>query len=250
VKAEFHNDSENSIFFPTEARNGESQMPLGTGFDGEAPADAILDQTGKKKVSSSTLLLLLVVALAGVGLYSMRSLATAMAGGGADTGLEKTIESFLSSISGEGGSGQPGELTVEDAGAVLLDDRIGRQVPLEDVQKNPFVPLPLEQRADAIDVPVDDGSDAAQARIAQAREDAKKLFETEATKLRLLMVMGGAEPMANISGRVVRVGDLLADERLSVEFRIAEITQGLVVIRGERPDLGLTHDVALRLIRD
>lgn len=249
MKAEFHNDSENSIFFPTEARNGDTQMPLGTGFDGEGAADAILDQTGKKKLSSSTLLLLLVVVLAGVGLYSMRSIATAMAGGGADSGLEKTIESFLSSMA-DGGKGPNGELTVDDAGAVLLDDRIGRQVPLDDVQKNPFVPLPMEQRPDAIDVPVDDGSDAAQVRIAQAKEEARKLFETEATKLRLLMVMGGSEPMANVSGRVVRVGDVLTDARLSVEFKVVEITQGLVVLRGERADLGFAHDIALRLIRD
>ena len=71
-----------------------------------------------------------------------------------------------------------------------------------------------------------------------------------ATKLRVLMVMGGTEPMANVSGRVVRVGDTIADERLSVEFTVLEIAQGLVVIRGARPDLDLVHDIALRLIRD
>jgi hypothetical protein len=249
VKAEFHNDSENSIFFPAEGRQGDSQMPLGTGFDGEVPADAIIDQSGRKKVSSSTLLLLLVVVLAGIGLYSMRSLATAMAGGGADKGLEETIESFLTSMTGDGARGQ-GELTVDDAGAVLLDDRIGLQVPLEEVQKNPFVPLPMEQSSTLVEAPIDDGSAGAQERIALAREEAKKLFEAEATKLRLLMVMGGTDPMANISGRVVRLGDTVADERLSVEFHVIEISQGLVVLRGERSDLALVHDIALRLIRD
>jgi hypothetical protein len=249
VKPEFRNESQNATFLPADARQSETQMPLGAGFDTESPGDVIIDQPEKKKLSSSTLLLLLVVALAGIGLYSMRSLATAKAGGSADKNLEETIESFLSSITGGSNGTQVGDLVVDDAGAVLLDDRIGRQVPLDEVQKNPFVPLPMEQSSIA-EAPIDDGSDAAQVRIAQARQAAIEEFNTEAAKLRVLMVMGGSEPMANVSGRVVRVGDTIADERLTVQFKVIEISQGLVVIRGERADLNVVHDIALRLIRD
>ncbi len=252
MKPESHNiNSENSVFFPGAHHGTEEQAPLGTGgFDGDMPPEAIIEQTKRNKISSSAMLLVLVIGLAGIGLYSMRSLASAMAGGGADSDLEETIENFLSSMTARPGSAGGGQLTAENAGAVLVDDRIRRQVPLDDVQKNPFEPLPIEQTTDAAPVIIDDGSEAAAVRLATLREEARTEFEEAAVQLRLLMVMGGNEPMANISGRVVRVGDILADERLDVEFRIVEITQGLVVIRGERPAIRFEHDIALRLIRD
>lgn len=245
-----------TTFNPSASPSGqepdERVMPLGVGgFEGEGGAgDA--SSPPARRFGSGTILLIALVLLAAGGLYSMRSIARAVASSkSSDTGIEKTIESFLNSLAGRTdldasrsiiGSAEAG------AGDVLLDNRTDRQVPLDGVQKNPFV-LPVEDKpattVAAPKAPAD--NDAAEAaRLEAARQDARVNFDKAAAKLMVKMIM---RDMANVSGRVVRVGDIIADARSDIEFTVVEITRDAVVIRGERPDIGLTHDITLRLLK-
>lgn len=230
----------------------ERVMPLGVGgFESDGAAGES-DALPSRRFGSGTILLIALVLLAAGGLYSMRSIARAVASSkSGDAGIEKTIESFLNSIAGKDernadrvlvGSAEAG------AGDVLVDNRTDRQVPLDGVQKNPFV-LPVEDKpatTSSAPKPPTDNAAAEAARLETARQDARVAFEKASAKLMVKMIM---RDMANVSGRVVRVGDIIADAKSDIEFTVVEITRDAVVIRGEKPEIGLTHDITLRLLK-
>jgi hypothetical protein len=221
-------------------------MPLGVGGFGESAEPQPLPQP-TRRLRSGTIILAGVVLVAGAGLYSMRALGRASGAIVADPDLEKTVDGFLESAGEKRRAPEVGAPDLQSAGAamaVLAQDRTDRQVPLTEVQKNPFIQFSAPQTGAPVDTGA--GNDA----IAAARATAKQQFEKAASKLRLLMVMGGAEPMANLNGRVVRVGDVVADERLGVEFTVTDISPGAVTITGEDASIGFRHDVVITVNRD
>lgn len=231
-------------------------MPLGIGdSDSEmVDSDAFLgEEAGKKRsLSSGTIVLLAVVVVAGAGLYSMRTLGTVSASGGVATDLEQTIESFLDTLRGDSRgrnrSSQQVVGTVEGDVDGLVDNRTELQVSLDDVQKNPFV---LFQSQDTSDAPatVDNTAELEAARRA-AITATRQRFDEAAGRFRLSMVMGGAEPMASVDGRIVYIGDTIIDERANVEFTVIEITPpGEITIRAIDPGLDIRHDVIVQLQR-
>jgi hypothetical protein len=230
--------------------DGDGNLVVSDGaFEGgETP---IVLEAPKRRVSAGTIILLLVVLLAAVGLYSMRSLAIAIAAGAkSDKGLEETIETFLTSLSGN--EGRPGEALVvgpeDGAGEVLVDDRTEMQVALSDVQKNPFV-LPIDEPQTDAPAPVNTDTEEGRlaAELAAAQNDQRIACEKAAAKLRLIMIMGGSNPMASISGKIVRVGDALFDERLGVEFLVASISEGAVTLTSSKEAIQFAFETTLLL---
>ncbi len=82
------------------------------------------------------------------------------------------------------------------------------QVPLEQVQTNPFEWKLTEKR-----VKSEDKDDAAlEAELAlKAAEAQKKKIESRVAQMKLNGVMGGRVPVANISGTLVKVGDVFEE---------------------------------------
>jgi hypothetical protein len=82
------------------------------------------------------------------------------------------------------------------------------QVPLEQVQTNPFEWKLAEKR-----VKSEDKDDAAlEAELAlKAAEALKKKIEGRVAQMKLNGVMGGRVPVANISGTIVKVGDVFEE---------------------------------------
>jgi len=222
----------------------ESVMPLGVGgFENEAADDLAEDQPGKRKFSSGTLVLGLVVLLAAGGLYSMRTLAIAMASAKGDDGLESTVNDWLDSVEGAEDDA-PEHLVVGDG--AILNDRTKLQVPLDDVKKNPFEFF-MSDRGDA-PVATDTSADEEAQRLREARAEAQRNCERAAEKLRVIMIMGGSDPMANVNGSIVRKGDVLYDDRLDVEFTVSKIEPGGVTVVAEDPAIDFRFEHTLYLI--
>jgi len=238
--------------------DGANELGAETG-EGEfqpAGADELITASSRKRVGSGTLILLLVVVLAAAGLFSMRSLARAMAGSIAgDKNVEETIDSWISGWSdAENGGAEvilPDLADDRQAGDVLLDDRTEKQVKLDNVQKNPFVnefAKPVTPDG-APATPADPVNDE-EVRLAQARDEMRVTCEKAATKLRLVMLMGGSRPMANISGRVVHVGDTIFDDRLGVTFTVVAIEAGSVTLEVADESIGFEFQTVLSLNPD
>lgn len=218
-------------------------MPLGVSeFDATSPDDLAFAGEEKKKISSGTLLLIGVIVLAAAGLYSMRSLAIAMATSKGENPFDSIIASFFEEGINSGEAGSP-------AGASLVDDRTEQQVPLTDVYRNPFVSFlpPLETSVDTNQTTQQDDPEAVRERL---RKQARTRFETAADGLRLVMVLGGSKPMANISGRIVHIGDEVYDEKAEFTFKVDDIDAGFVIISAEDKELDLRHQMVLRLSDD
>lgn len=219
--------------------------------------DQEFDTTTSKKriIGTGPLLIIAVIGLAVLGLWSMRTLAIAMANSSeADQGLEATIESFLNTL-GEGASTSAGPSIVlggtsgldADPSEVLGDDRTQEQIPLEDVQKDPFI-LFLEPQDEPADIPTDFGDTGPDPAL--VRQEKIDTFENAAAKLRVIMILGGSTPMANVSGRIVHKGDLIYDDMIGVEFEVIEIGDGIVVLAAEDKEIELYYEIPLRLFQN
>jgi hypothetical protein len=60
----------------------------------------------------------------------------------------------------------------------------------------------------------------------------------------------GSQPLANISGKIVRVGEEMMSEPDNVPFRITEITSDFVMLEGIDAALNLKVEINLPLKRD
>lgn len=93
-----------------------------------------------------------------------------------------------------------------------------KQVPAEDIQKNPF-------RLDTDPVPVDPGEalltdDSAsenrrladeQRKLLEARERRRQEIDNALASVDIHGIMGGSTPLARVNGKIVRVGDTIND---------------------------------------
>lgn len=247
------NDFNQSEFNDGPDNENQAGVPLGTGFeDNDGPA-IVDDADGGKKIKSGTLILLAVVVLAGAGLYSMRSLGKAAGVIQSDGTLETTVNDFIDRLTGKASDDDSDEVLVitsdeeNRAMSALTDDRTQRQVALDQVQKNPFVfPFATEKQPDDNPVVTDTGLDPEeQKRLAQ--QDARVDFEKAVAKLRLVMVMGGSTPMANLNGEVFYEGDVIDDDRIGVSFVVAEIMNDAVVLVREEPSIDFYHEIVVSL---
>lgn len=107
------------------------------------------------------------------------------------------------------------------------------QVPLEQVQTNPFEWKLAEKR-----VKSESGDDAAlEAELARkAAEAQQKKIEGRVAQMKLNGVMGGRVPVANISGTLVKVGDVYDES-----FTVKAIEGRTVTLEAE----GMTYTIEL-----
>ncbi|HMN40162.1 MAG TPA: hypothetical protein PKE29_04905 [Phycisphaerales bacterium] len=162
----------------------------------------------KRKVSTQVIALGILLAVGGGMIYGMRLL-----GIGPLTTLAKTVlpDYDLTKPSSHGA----------DHKRILQDlavDTSERQVPVDEVQKNPF------KMGETVAAPLPPGADptaASRAAAERAKRDAdqkRARVQASLSTLKVNGIIGGVSPVARISGEAVRVGDTVGDD-----FRVKAI---------------------------
>lgn len=229
------------------AQPAESSMPWVTdqALDTRLGLDASHgDAPAKKRVSQGVLLLLAALVVAGAALFIMRKTGQASVDTSANS-VEKQIEAALAQLTGKpmttsgGGGGSGGDALLADTDQVIArfaDDPTARQIDLEHVRKNPFM-LTIAARPVANDgqaVPIVNVDD-------RVKQQQLQQLRAELDKLTLQTVMEGRTPLAVISNKVVRTGDLIGGFRVvSIEPRAVTLTAAgnTYQLTMQQPNLG------------
>ncbi len=229
----------------------EATVPLGTGaFEAEDGDLDLLDGSAKKR-RTGPLVLIAVVVLAVGGLFCMHTLSKITASARGDTAIEKTIDLFLSSVTrsqADGSSQSAGELVKSHRAVVdvLSDDYTVLQIPLASVQFNPFV---IQRNAQPGHQALPDPGDDESRRLERSRAKRREEIESACHSLRLKSVIMGGMPLANLSGLIVRLGEVVPIETEGIEFRVTSITHDSITLTANEPSLKLKVDVVLELDR-
>jgi hypothetical protein len=243
------NQSSTSSQFNTDSSldlgDSDVQMPLGlTGETAEAPE--FTGMSGKRKLSSGSILLIIVVVVAIAGLFSMRTIGKVTGAATGSTSLEDKINDFLKGIKApEAGSKEArvvgtGKLDISKLG----QDYTEHQVALGDVQKNPFI-LPTDGDSTTTTTTIAGGSGPDDVK----RAELAALFQSVGNRLRLKSVILGSEPLANVSGRIVRLNETILIEPEKVEFLVAAIENETITLKGINAELKLEVEVTLQINR-
>jgi len=244
--------SSNANHGSSESFSGDLQddksMPLGVGeFAGENGLDPLANAGEKKKLNTGYLAIVAVVIIAGAGLWFMRAMSQVSASsGGGDA--ELTISTFLQTLQGSSKTAKQSSDNIVRTDAnvvsVLSETYTNKQVPLSDVQRNPFI---LDGEGDDAIIP-DAGPGEDPKPKAMAVMKAK--FEKAGAGFELKSVIMSSSPLANVSGKIVRVGDELVAGDDELPFRVSEITADSITLIGEEPALNLTVPITIKLKRD
>ncbi len=247
------NDFERQDDLPADEEQ-ERTMPLLGGGSSDLPEAADLEfqsiGDGSGKVfNHGTALVLIVAVIAGGAFYFMRASQGDLGPDEQTASAQARVEQALAQLS------QPEQMPDDDplrpdnlnklvgdsasVIAMFTDDIASRQVPLEYVQKNPFVLYrPQEAQADPDD---DDGPTAEELEAERRRKQAeaeRRRIEREAGRLQLDGVMGN---VAIISGETVREGASVG------EFTVERITRDSIVLKAgdHRFELNMGGDLEL-----
>lgn len=231
--------------------NENATFPLGTseeGFDADSSLDPLAGAETVKRSSAGTMLIIAVIVVAAGGLFSMRFLAKVSASSQTDGEVEKSIVSFLTALDGgPGNKGSDSVLFKSDTTVlnVLKESYTEHQVPLANLAKDPF----NLREGDGELVTPEPGDTSNQAWEQQRREKLKAI-EAASKSVQLTMVMLGGTPLANLNGKILRVGDTLHMEREKVNFRVAKIEADKATLVGEDAALNVRFEVTVMIKRD
>lgn len=212
---------------PAAEANAESEktMPIGVGdVIEDTGLDPLVSASGAKKFKAGSMVLVIVIVLACGGIWFMKSLSKVNAVTGGNSDIEASIEKFITGMKGsaKGGSGKSSSaLNSSDASvlAVLDGSYVEKQIPLDGVQRDPFI---LFSDTTPIGASNDESGMAARRRAE---------IEKAAAQLHLKSVLMGSQPLANIGGKIVRQGEEIVLD--SITFRVTEITKESVTVIGE-----------------
>ena len=162
---------------------------------GGTTIDQTLPDKKMRSIPESAALLLLVVAVAGGGLYAMRKM-------GLGSKLQFTSVQIDYQLGGDILDGK-----VQDLLADLRDNEI-EQVPLSQVQKNPFQLIGNELSvADVHRRNPNESAEEAERR--RNIEERQRMIIRAYADLNLNSILLGRVPVARISGQTVRIGDVV-----------------------------------------
>ncbi len=180
---------------------------MAPGGDASAGGAAGLAAPKKRKVSTQAIALTMLLAVGGGMIYGMRLL-----GIGPLTNLAATVvpDYDLTKPSSRAADHQK---IIQD----LAANHAASQVPVEEVQKNPFKMVDV-----VAPTPVAAGDPNAAGRAAAERtkrdiELKRGKVQGALAQLKVNGIIGGSHPVARISGEAVRVGDILADGLFTVK---------------------------------
>lgn len=236
-----------------EQQTDETTRPLGVGaFASEM--SALPGEGGKSsfKLRSSSIVLGVVLVLAIVGLFSMHTLAKVTASVVGNEQMERIIDDFMNSSAGQSvfQLSSPTDNKVmqsKEVLAVLNEAYTERQVPLNDVQKDPFLLLETAPR----DEPKTATSGDNKANeLERQRAQRKEQLTNIAQRLSLKSVMLGAVPLANINGQIVRPGEIITVMPERQEFEVLSIETESVRLSTADLSLGVRIEITIEINRE
>jgi hypothetical protein len=247
------NLNESNLTVPDEdgAVERKAAAPLGTEFaptEEFAGHDPLAGAVVGKRLNGGFILISAVILSAVAGLFSMRKLAELTAATDINEQVEETIEGFLDKLAGTGsdpsGAQDPTRSAHEQhVMAVITESYADRQVPLEDVKRDPFR-LDGDTKPDIV-VEEEDPEKAKEDRQAAERQRIIKAAEALALK----SIVGGSTKMALIGGSIVRVGETVSNTAGNITFRVTDVTTSSVDLVAENTELELTVNVTIYLDR-
>ncbi len=225
--------------------------PLGTGSFAIDPAMGGESAKGSIKLRSSSIVLGVVVVLAVAGLFSMRTLAKVTAVVSGNQEMEQVIEEFLNSSAGRSVlllSAPSGDAVAKSNQVleVLNETYTERQVPLSDVQKDPF--LLFDSKPVVEDTSGKNNNGPSQ--IEQQRSQRRDQLAAIASRLSLKSVLMGDVPLANINGQIVRPGEIITVMPERQEFEVLSITSESVKLAASDLTLGVRIEVEVTINRE
>lgn len=225
----------------------EKSVPLGLGIGEESALDPLANATTGRKLNAGHMVIVIVVVIACGGLWFMRSLSHVSASSGGNLEMENTIEAFLKTLKGDAAKAKGPNSNLLTGGDANPIDVLGvsyteRQVQLTNVQRNPFIIFNEIVGPTGPIGPTDDGS--------KARAEKRTIFENAANRFAVKSVIMSSEPLANVSGKIVRKGDELVSDIDGVSFRVAAITTEGVTVVGEDARLNLSVAITIPIKRD
>lgn len=245
MKANGNDNFEQSGLATSEQLEQPQTMPLGVGnFEEQMSNDPLAgDGSSSKRIDGGTLLIVVVIIVAAAGLFSMRTLAKVTVPIASATEFDATVRDFITMLGTEDGEA-PNNLvtTANDSVLEIINEQYtDRQVPLSGVQRNPFIIW-----APAVVVP-DTPVDPRDHAYEQQRVERKAQIESAGRRFVLKSVLMGNTPLANLSDKIVRMGETILVQPEGVEFRVTAISPGVVtlVASDERLDLTVQLDVVL-----
>lgn len=218
-----------------------STMPLGVEGFGSEGGDLTYGAGGSASASKGWMVIATVIILAAGGLFAMHRLAKVTAGTGGNATVDVSIEKFLSQLGGKEDSATNLVIGIETVTGVLEDDYSKLQVPLENVQFNPFA-INRDARPTAS---IDDSAGDAERRIRKQRDKRRAEIENACQGLRLNSIIIGKVPLANISGRIVRLGEPLSID--GIAFKVTKISKDRVKLTARDVKLDIVVPVVLKL---
>ncbi|MBI1369399.1 MAG: hypothetical protein GC162_12190 [Planctomycetes bacterium] len=211
-------------------------MPLGIG--GEAGFGAALGDPAAASKSSSklngALLLVVVLCVAGGTLWTMRVTGGVEKLDQSMVATEKKIDQALAKLQADkkGSAASPGNLDAlfgdtDKVIASFSNDPTKRQVDVDHLQKNPFEMFVSANKS---------STDQNVAAIDKVKAQRLKEIKAEFDKLQLQSLLNGAQPLAVISGKVLKEGESVGS------FTVSKITPTGVTLSAE----GNTYTLAMK----
>lgn len=223
------------------------QLPLGVGGFGEADgAVPFEDDTPNSRINSGALIIGIVILTATASVIGMRAVSksTGAAAAASNTQVESQIESFLETLTTSEQNHQDTQANEASILKVLSTEYSERQIPLEDVKKNPFITNP----EDATPEPTEDPGISSQTAWKRQRSEMLTQYQEASERIVVSSVMGGSNPLANINGKLFRIGDSLSMEPNAMQFTVTAIRGGIVTLLVEVKefDIKSTYTISLK----
>lgn len=216
-------------------------MPIGVGEMEEGPAlDPLAEARNAKKLSGGSVVIIVVVLIAVGGLFFMRRLSQVTASTSIPTEIEDTINKFLNtSGSDDGGADDFGAVNTQKSVLEVLTAAYSeRQVPLKDVQRDPFV---IYQPDDPVTIKETDRTVDENAILRRKQAERRAILNGLSQRLVLKSVLRGSTPLAIINGQIYRVGDRVPVGDAGYGFTVTDISTSAVTLVAEAPELGMTR---------
>jgi hypothetical protein len=220
----------------------DKTMPLTSGEFAPEASHLLAGGETKRRLSSGTIVLVGVVGLAGLGLFGMRQLGTASGAGTVSGEVQKLIDDLVDGKSAQAPTPDRPLSTADELLRPLLINYSEHRVPLENVQKNPF----LLYETVVIREEDDDHPPVGPDRAAECKKF-KEAVAIAATVFKVKSVMAGGTPnaLANINGQIVRVGHMVTDEEKTYPFKVWKIDPENVLLIVENTELECSAEVPL-----
>jgi hypothetical protein len=224
-------------------------MPLGVGnFEEQVAADPLAGEgTHRKRIDSGSLLIGIVIIVAAAGLFSMRTLARVTVPTAGASEFDETIEGFLRLLNVQDQAPSSEIVDVATGGSVLEiinEQYTERQVPLAEVQRNPFIIWTPITRTTT------DNPDTVDHLWEQQRAEREAEVRKAAERFTLKSVLMGSTPLANLSDKIVREGESILVQPESVEFRVVSIEPDSVTLFASEPRFELSLQIEVILVRE